>query len=133
MQEVYSRLKALRFPDRLRALAEDRVVAPVLIRIKPVNACNHHCWYCAYRADDLQLGDQMKLRDRIPDEKLDEIVDDVIAMGVKAVTFSGGGEPLLYAGLPRTVERHAAGGVRVATLMNGALLKGDVLRSPPPR
>jgi MoaA/NifB/PqqE/SkfB family radical SAM enzyme len=129
MREVYGRLKALRYPDRLEALAGGRAAAPVHLRIKPVNACNHHCWYCAYRADGLQLGDQMKLRDRIPDEKMDEIVDDAIAMGVKAVTFSGGGEPLLYAGLPRTVERLAAGGVRTATLTNGALLKGDAARA----
>jgi len=129
MREVYSRLKALRFPDRLGALEGGPPAAPVHLRIKPVNACNHHCWYCAYRADNLQLGDQMKLRDRIPDEKMDEIVDDAIAMGVKAVTFSGGGEPLLYAGLPHAVERLAAGGVRTATLTNGALLKGPVAQA----
>ncbi len=124
MRERYSVLKALRFPDQLRALAEGGVVAPVHVRIKPINACNHHCWYCAYRADNLELGNKMELRDKIPDAKMDEIVGDIIAMGVKAVTFSGGGEPLLYPRLPQVVERLAKGGVRVATLTNGALLKG---------
>ena len=66
----------------------------------------------------------MALDDRIPDEKMSEIVEDIIAMGVKAVTFSGGGEPLLYKRLPDYVARLAEGGVKVATLTNGANLKG---------
>lgn len=35
----------------------------------------------------------MQKEDRIPFEKLNEIADDIIEMRVKAVTFSGGGEP----------------------------------------
>ncbi|MEK7233785.1 MAG: radical SAM protein [Elusimicrobiota bacterium] len=124
MRERYSSLKALRYPAQLRALAEGGLAAPVHVRIKPINACNHHCWYCAYRADNLELGSTMELRDKIAHDKMDEIVGDLIAMGVKAVTFSGGGEPLLYPRLPQVVERLAKGGVRVATLTNGALLKG---------
>jgi MoaA/NifB/PqqE/SkfB family radical SAM enzyme len=120
----YSSLKAFRHPERLRTLVEGRVAAPVHVRIKPVNACNHHCWYCAYRAEDLSLGEGMKLSDRLPADKLDEIADDLVEMGVKAATFSGGGEPLLHPALPRVVERLAKGGVRTAALTNGAFLTG---------
>lgn len=126
MRDRYSTLKAFRYPEQLSALSEGDLAAPVHIRIKPVNACNHHCWYCAYRADNVELGSKMELRDKIPDEKMDEIVDDIIAMGVKAVTFSGGGEPLLYQRLPQVVKRLADGGVKVATLTNGVFLKGEV-------
>ncbi|MDO8607007.1 MAG: radical SAM protein [Phaeospirillum sp.] len=124
MAKLYSNLKFLRHSDHMEALKAGQVVAPVHIRIKPINHCNHSCWYCAYRADNLQLGEDMNLRDRIPEDKISEIVTDVISMGVKAVTFSGGGEPLLYKGLPEVVERLAKGGVKVATLTNGANLKG---------
>jgi MoaA/NifB/PqqE/SkfB family radical SAM enzyme len=126
MRQVYSSLKAFRHPDRLKALSEGGLAAPVHVRIKPINACNHHCWYCAYRVDNLQLGDQMELRDRIPDEKLDALVDDLIRMRVRAVTFSGGGEPLLHPRLPEAVERLARGGLRVAALTNGSKLQGAV-------
>ena len=40
------------------------------------------------------------------------------------MTFSGGGEPLLYRSLPDHIDRLAAGGVRVASLTNGSNLKG---------
>ncbi len=126
MSKLYSNLKFLRYADHVEALREQRVVAPVHIRIKPMNHCNHDCWYCAYRVSNLQLGEDIDLKDSIPEAKMFEIVDDVIAMGVKAVTFSGGGEPLLYKPLPEVVERLAKGGVRVASLTNGSNLKGKV-------
>ena len=124
MARVYSNLKFMRFTDRLEALAGGRTAAPVHVRIKPINRCNHSCWYCAYRSDALALGEDMDQGDRIPTAKLFEIVDDLIAMGVQAVTFSGGGEPLLYKALPEVIRRLAAGGIRVASLTNGANLRG---------
>ncbi len=124
MSRVYSNLKIFGYPDRLAAIAAGGVPAPVHVRIKPINHCNHGCWYCAYRADQLQLGEGIDLKDRLPEAKLFEIADDLVAMGVQAVTFSGGGEPLLYKALPEVVERLATGGIRVATLTNGANLKG---------
>ena len=123
---LYSNLKFLRFPQHIEALRTQHVVAPVHIRIKPINHCNHDCWYCAYRVSNLHLGEDIDYDDKIPEAKMFEIVDDVIAMGVKAVTFTGGGEPLLYKPLPEMVKRLAAGGVRVATLTNGSNLKGRV-------
>ncbi|MBF0137151.1 MAG: radical SAM protein [Magnetococcus sp. DMHC-1] len=124
MGKLYSSLKFLRFADHIEALRQETVCAPVHIRIKPTNVCNHNCWYCAYRVDHLQLGAEMVERDAIDREKMFEIVDDCIDMGVKAITFSGGGDPLVYKPLPEVVERLAAGGIRVATLTNGANLKG---------
>jgi len=124
MANVYSNLKFLGYPKQVDALKRRQVVAPVHIRIKPYNHCNHDCWYCAYRVSNLRLGEDIDLRDVLPTDKMFEIVDDVIDMGVKAVTFSGGGEPLLYKPLPEVVERLAQGGVKVASLTNGSNLKG---------
>lgn len=129
MSRLYSSLKFLRFSEQLNALESGTVAAPVHIRIKPINRCNHNCWYCAYRFDDLKLGEDMNESDVIPEAKMFEITDDIIAMGVKAVTFSGGGEPLLYKALPDVVERLASGGVKVATLTNGANLKGRMAKA----
>jgi Fe-coproporphyrin III synthase len=124
MAVVYSSLKALRFPERLSALAEGRLAAPAHVRIKPTNVCNHSCYFCAYRNDGLSLGEGMVVRDRIPREKMREIVEDLVAMQVAAVTFSGGGEPLLYPHLVETIEALAAGGVRIGALTNASRLTG---------
>lgn len=121
---VYGAFKIFHFPEALRAIADGSVAAPLHVRIKPINHCNHGCWYCAYRASPLQLGEDMDLKDRLPEAKMFELVDDLVAMKVRAVTFSGGGEPLLYRALPEVIERLGRGGVQVATLTNGINLKG---------
>lgn len=125
---LYSKLKMFHFMDKLDSLAAEnpRILAPLHVRLKPTNVCNHDCWYCAYRRDTIQLGKDMLLRDHIPETKMMELVDDLIAMGVKAVTFSGGGDPLCYPYLTKTARRLADTGIKIATLTNGALLKGEI-------
>ncbi|MBT3534218.1 MAG: radical SAM protein [Rhodospirillaceae bacterium] len=123
---IYSSLKAMHYHHSLDAMQAGDLPAPVHVRIKPTNVCNHNCYFCAYRTDDVSLGEDMVVRDRIPREKMLEIVDDLIAMNVRAVTFSGGGEPLLYPYFVETVERLAAGGIKMASLTNGSRLKGKV-------
>jgi MoaA/NifB/PqqE/SkfB family radical SAM enzyme len=126
MATVYNTYKALAFPDRIDALRENRLAAPVNIRLKPINHCNHDCWYCAYRVDNLKLGEDIDLKDVIPTEKMFEMAHDFIDMGVKAVTLSGGGEPLLYKPLPEIMELLSKGGVRIGALTNGSNLKKKV-------
>jgi len=123
---VYSNLKAFAFPEQIQAVSNKKLVAPVHVRIKPQNHCNHDCWYCAYRESNLQLGEDMNARESIPESKMFEIANDLIQMKVKAVTFSGGGEPLIYKPLPKIIEKLVTGGVRVGSLSNGSNLKGKV-------
>jgi MoaA/NifB/PqqE/SkfB family radical SAM enzyme len=48
-------------------------------------------------------------------------------MGVRAITFSGGGEPLLYKGLMETLESCRERGISTAILTNGVYLKQAIL------
>ena len=130
MGTIYTAAKVWHFPAQLAAIKSGDLAAPVHIRLKPTNVCNHACYFCAYRTDDLALGSEMNLLDRLPAEKMAEIVEDIIDMGVEAVTFTGGGEPLLYPTIVETIERLAEGGVQVAALTNASQLRGkraDVL------
>lgn len=125
--QLYTSLKIFHYQEKLDSLplGSGEVRAPVHIRIKPTNICNHGCSYCAYRDKDLQLGQDMVIKDKIPADKMAEIVEDCIEMGVKAVTFSGGGEPFCYPHLAETAKALADGGISIASLTNGALLKGE--------
>ena len=95
---LYTKMKVFHFKEKVESLpiSMDKIMPPVHIRIKPTNVCNHNRWYCAYKADNLQLGKDMVLKDYIPREKMMEILDDISEMNVKSVTFSGGGEPFCY-------------------------------------
>jgi len=123
---LYSKLKMFHFPDKLASLPKEvaEIKAPLHVRVKPTNICNHDCGYCAYRRDNIQLGKDMVVREQIPEAKMRELVDDFVDLGVKAVTFSGGGEPLCYPHLVASGHRLADAGIRIATLTNGALLTG---------
>lgn len=125
---LYSKLKVFHFKKKLDSLPREvpGILAPIHVRVKPTNICNHNCWYCGYRQDNIQLGKDMVKRDEIPREKMLEIVEDFIEMGVKAVTFSGGGEPLIYPHLLETTRALAKGGVKFAALTNGARLEGEL-------
>ncbi len=125
---LYSKMKTFHFGEKLDSLPKevDEIKAPIHIRIKPTNVCNHDCYYCAYKVSDLQLGGEMVERDRIPQAKMAEIVEDIIEMGVEAVTFSGGGEPFLYPHLLETVKRLADSPVKFASLSNGSRLHGEI-------
>lgn len=125
---LYTKLKIFHFKEKLDSLPENtsKIIPPVHIRIKPTNVCGHNCWYCAYKVDDLQLGKDMVKKDYIPREKMMEIIDDIVEMGVKAVTFSGGGDPFYYPYLLDTVKKLSKTSVKFAALTNGANLCGEV-------
>lgn len=127
MENVYSQAKMFHFHDKLDVLQHSRFATPVHVRLKPINACNHKCFYCCYRNDDLYLGQLMNERDMIPGDKMREIVDDLADMGVRAVTFTGGGEPLIYPHIVDTVGTLLDHRIKVAVLTNGSALKGEVM------
>jgi len=124
----YSRLKIFHYPEKLNSipLEENEILPPLQIRIKPTNICSHHCWYCAYRADNLQLGKDMRIKDYIPKEKMMEILSDCEEMGVKSITFSGGGDPFNYKYFLDTVKKLATTNIKFASLTHGALLEGEI-------
>ncbi len=123
----YSRMKIFHYPEKLASLPEagGTTLPPLHLRIKPTNVCGHRCRYCSYRNPGLQLGSGMERGDSIPRDRILEIMDDVVTMGVRAVTFSGGGDPFCYPYLGEAAERLAASPVRFAALTNGARLEGD--------
>jgi len=127
MGNLYTKLKIFHYQAKVDSLPKtvDAILPPVHIRIKPTNICNHRCWYCAYKAEGLQLGKDMVTKDTIPLPKMMEIVKDISEMGVKAVTFSGGGEPFCYPHLVPTLKELIRHKIKIASLTNGALLCGE--------
>ncbi|MBM2834304.1 MAG: radical protein [Candidatus Brocadiaceae bacterium] len=125
---LYTKLKIFHYQAKIDSLPQqkEQILAPIHIRIKPTNACGHNCWYCAYKADNLQLGKDMNKRDFIPKEKMAEIIDDLVEMGVKAVTFSGGGDPFYYPYLLDAVKKLSQTPIKFASLTNGSRLQGEV-------
>ena len=74
----------------------------------------------------MQLGEDVDQKDQIPEDKMLEIAEDLINIGVKAVTFSGGGEPFLYKPLLKVSKKLIDGSVQIASLTKGSKLEGEL-------
>lgn len=132
----YSALKIVGFPEKLQSFRDGVITAPVYVRVKPINNCNHACRWCVYKADrrgnegampviasDMHLD--MVEKDVMPREKMIEVIDDFQSMGVEAVTFSGGGEPLLHRDIVEFMEHTLKCGIDLSIITNGQLLTGS--------
>jgi len=125
---LYSKFKIFHFKEKIDSLPSEvgEITPPIYVRIKPTNACNHNCHYCVYKKDGLQLGQDMSIRDQIQKEKMMEIIDDLEEMKVKAVTFSGGGEPFCYPHFLEVIKKISKTSISFASLTNGSRLKGEI-------
>lgn len=122
----YSNFKIIHFPDKIQSFREGRITSPVYVRIKPINFCGDHCWWCVYHSPDhSKMHTDMEARDMIPLPKMLEILDDLHDMGVKAVTFSGGGEPLIHKDIVAIMERTVELGIDLSIITNGQQLSGE--------
>jgi MoaA/NifB/PqqE/SkfB family radical SAM enzyme len=121
----YSSLKIFAHPEKIAALKKGERTAPIYIRIKPTNVCNHHCYYCSYADEELALRDNVNPRDQIDWGKLQETIADIAEIGVKAVTFSGGGEPLVYPNIVAAMNAILSHRIDLSIITNGQLLTGE--------
>ncbi|SDB60094.1 radical SAM protein [Butyrivibrio sp. INlla16] len=121
----YSNLKIFAHAEALNKIGNGERIAPIYIRIKPTNYCNHRCYYCSYADSALGLRDSVNKQDQIPWDKMQEIINDMGDMGVKAVTFSGGGEPLVYPHIVQAMEGMLDKKIDLSIITNGQLLKDE--------
>jgi len=127
-RKLYAFSKVFHFHSKLGDMEQGRITPPVHVRLKPTNRCNHACSYCCYRNPGLFLSELVDVRDEIPWPKMTEIIADLGRVGVKAVTLSGGGEPLCYPYAAELIRTLSDSGIKVAMLTNGALLEGEAAR-----
>lgn len=114
--------KVFLHPERIAAWLRDGRSYPVTIELDATNACNHACSFCCWSV----LHDRH--RDTMSWDFMTKVLDDVASVGVKAVIWTGGGEPLVNPHTPAGMERARAAGLRNALFTNGALLTESVAR-----
>lgn len=122
---VYNISKLAFHKDKLDSLKKCVISAPVYVRVKPTNKCNHRCFYCSYvPGNDCPVSEIINFLDEIPREKMMEILKDFKEIGVKAITFSGGGEPLIYPHIEEAMQLALDYGIDLSIITNGQELKG---------
>ena len=126
VKKPYGRLKIIWHPEKLESLLNKKVTAPIYVRIKPTNRCDHKCFWCSYDPEAKNiLSEDINRNDEIPKEKMMEILSDFKDMGVKAVTYSGGGEPLVYQYILETFKKTLEENIDLSIITNGQQLFGE--------
>lgn len=121
----YSEWKIFYHTDHINKLLKGERPGPIYIRMKPTNICNQRCYYCAYADDSLFDGRKVDSRQSIPWEIMEKTLYEMKEMGVKAVTFSGGGEPLCYPSVMDMLRTVETLGMDYSMITNGQALRGE--------
>lgn len=86
-------------------------IAPILVEISPSNKCNCSCSYCFYR--------NKHDKTHIKTETLESTLKDMKEMGVKAVSWTGGGEPTQHPKFDEIVTYAHLEGLKQGLFTNG--------------
>jgi MoaA/NifB/PqqE/SkfB family radical SAM enzyme len=111
---IFSADKILKHLDRVLPWLKGKNVPPITIELDLTNRCNHRCPGCiGGRTGHQDLKNPLK------------IINQIASFGVKAVTFTGGGEPLLHPQVCEAVEYAQRQGLDVGFITNGSLLNEE--------
>ncbi|MCH5161960.1 MAG: radical SAM protein [Clostridiales bacterium] len=102
-----------------KQLTQDKItIPPQYMVMKITNVCNSNCIYCGHAREKVKF----ERKNRISTERVHEIIDEAIALGVKAIGISGG-EPLVRDDVEGFIKQIADRDVIPVLLTNGYYLK----------
>lgn len=97
-KDVYSAYKIVHHEDKIKQLRKGEMITPLFAQVDLTNSCNLNCNFCSYKIGNYS-PDHMKdfnKRDRLDKNLVFKILEDMKQSGVKAVEWTGGGEPSLH-------------------------------------
>ena len=119
----YSTSKALWHHSSIEMIKKGQQPYPVHLELVISDLCNHSCGFCSYRMDghpsNSLFGDSNR---QIPTNKCYEILDSAVEIGVKAVQFTGGGEPTIHPDFPTIAAYANHIGLETSLVTNGSRL-----------
>lgn len=116
-------LKVRANADRVIEFIQTGNTAPVLVEVDPSNACNHACNFClsSYIHFEKYKGTETFSRAQMPRDMLMSLCKDFVEMGVRAINWTGGGEPTLNRHLKDAIQYCGSHGIKMGMFTNGTL------------
>lgn len=114
--------KILKHLDRVNAWLEGKNPPPVTVELDMTNVCNHCCPQCS----------SWHLQNRNPCSLSLDLASNIIRqlaeIGVRGLTFTGGGEPLCHPHIEKFVKLAYKLGLDVGFITNGSLLNKETAK-----
>lgn len=121
----FTPLKLLKHAPRVEAMLRGETVYPVSVEFDLSNKCPHDCPMCSF-GTSASHGYRQQNWVTFPYERALTLLDELAALGVLSVTFTGGGEPLIHPQAADILEHATRAGLQWGLVTNGVLLKGRV-------
>jgi MoaA/NifB/PqqE/SkfB family radical SAM enzyme len=124
----YAPDKALAHLDRLYDLKRGKKPPPVQVHLVISDLCNQHCSFCSYRTPGYtelfaEVNGQGRVRwnpnRMIETTKAKSILKELSTAGVKAIQFTGGGEPTVHPDCNTLMHHAKVLGMDIALVTNG--------------
>jgi MoaA/NifB/PqqE/SkfB family radical SAM enzyme len=127
MASAYSPLKVLAYIDQLRTAWDGLgTMVPPHIEIDPINACNHNCTFCSFRAQGSETVNALfRESDILSFERLVRLIDEAADLGVLAIQYSGGGEPTLHPNMREVIRHTLDTGLKCGMVTNGSRITDE--------
>jgi len=117
-------VKVIANVDRVLELLDTGNTPPVLVEFDTSNACNHSCYFCI--SGYIHLPESKGLptfnRSMLSEKLMLSTCQDFINMGVRAVNWTGGGEPTANPALSKCVKLLGQNDVKMGMFTNGTLI-----------
>jgi MoaA/NifB/PqqE/SkfB family radical SAM enzyme len=110
--------KMLHHLDEVVKWQKGEDIYPIYMAISPSSLCNHKCNFCVYHYKEFKPV-------YFPMDKYKRLVIEFANSGLKALFFSGDGEPLINKHTPEMMQLAKEKGIDVALNTNGSLLTKD--------
>lgn len=98
-------------------------VYPIHIEIDPTAFCNHDCVRCSYtqEIDGVRESTIYQQGNKLTLDRFISLVDEFKAIGIRAVTLSGGGEPLSHPEINSMIKAIDQAGIEFGVITNLSL------------
>jgi len=113
--------KLLLHRDRIFSSLKGELVYPVSVEIDLSNVCPHDCPFCSFGTSTSQ-GYRQQNWQTFPEPRIFTLLEELKSCGVKSVTFTGGGEPLVHRKAAEIFLKATALGLSWGLVTNGLLL-----------
>lgn len=107
-------IKLIQNPDVLRGVQSGKGITPVHVQVILTNRCNLNCAFCSCAEED--RAEEMSY------EMAVELISILKRSGTKAVTITGGGEPLLHPQFEEIICEFFQAGIKIGLVTNGTML-----------
>jgi MoaA/NifB/PqqE/SkfB family radical SAM enzyme len=120
----FTPMKLLRHAPTIERMLQGEIVYPISIEIDLSNVCPHDCPFCSFGTSTSQ-GYRQQNWVTFPPARMLRLLDEMAECGVRSLTFTGGGEPLVHRQAAAIFEK-ASEHFEWGLVTNGLLLKDAV-------